>query len=219
MICIIPARKGSKRIPGKNFRAFCGGRIIDYPIAVAQESRLFREIIVATDWDAFLAHNVTRYNRRAENATGEAELEDVLSEVLDIFPCETCCLMLPTAVFVTANMLIQAVHLLRDVKIVFPVVRFEYPPQREMRRIAGNGSAYFVNPSAASANSQDLDPRYHDAGLFYMMWTVAFRDAWAWRKRLLEMENHTIEIPRTQCHDIDTEEDWEIAEMKWRAMQ
>lgn len=48
-IAIITARGGSKRIPKKNIKKFCGKPIISYSIFAALESRIFDEVMVSTD--------------------------------------------------------------------------------------------------------------------------------------------------------------------------
>ena len=48
-LAIIPARGGSKRIPGKNIKHFAGKPLIAYSIKAAQQSGLFEQIIVSTD--------------------------------------------------------------------------------------------------------------------------------------------------------------------------
>jgi hypothetical protein len=50
-LCVIPARGGSKRVPRKNIRGFCGKPMIAWSIAAAQESALFDRILVSTDDD------------------------------------------------------------------------------------------------------------------------------------------------------------------------
>ena len=138
-ICIIPARKRSKRVPGKNFREFCGQPIIEYSIAAAKEAGLFDEIIFATDADMERS-DITVYHRSPGNATDSAELEDLLAEVLDMVPCDVCCLLLPTAVFVTAGLLHRAFNMLGPdcngdytTDVVLPIVKYEYPPQRALK--------------------------------------------------------------------------------------
>ena len=222
-ICIIPARKGSKRIPGKNFREFCGQPIIEYPIAAAKESGLFDEIILATDANMERS-DITVYHRSPGNATDSAELEDVLAEVLDMSPCDLCCLLLPTAVFVTAELLQRAFNMLIPdgdgdyIDIVLPIIKYDYPPQRALKYCRTIDRHELVDTYYADKNAQDIETYYHDAGMFYVIPVDYFLYAWGLEYRLLEMKCIGIEIPRTQAHDIDTEEDWKIAEMKWVAM-
>ena len=48
-VAVIPARGGSKRIPRKNVKQFCGKPIITWPIEVVKQSELFDHILVSTD--------------------------------------------------------------------------------------------------------------------------------------------------------------------------
>lgn len=226
-ICIIPARSGSKRIPGKNMRDFLGKPIINYPAKAACESRCFAEIVVATDcdeikkWASDTFTNI--YERRPENATDEAELEDVLYEVLTdgYRDYDYCCLLLPTAVFATSERIKEGYEIIvkEDENAVFPVIQFDYPPERALVHSLTSHGMIFLNSEHIASNSQDLLSQYHDAGQFYWINVDRFRMQWGMQKRrILELGNHVIIYPATTVQDIDTEDDWKLAEMKWRLM-
>ena len=51
ILAVITARGGSKRIPRKNIKDFCGKPIIEYSIEAALKSGLFDEVMVSTDDD------------------------------------------------------------------------------------------------------------------------------------------------------------------------
>ena len=86
-LAIITARGGSKRIPKKNIRDFCGKPILAYSIEAALSSRLFDHVMVSTD-DTEIAEIAKKYGAevpifRSEATSGDfATTNDVLAEVL-----------------------------------------------------------------------------------------------------------------------------------------
>lgn len=219
-LAIIPARGGSKRIEKKNIRPFLGKPIMAYSIEAARASGLFDEVMVSTD-DGEFADVAKSFGAsvpflRSEATSGDyAPLSAVIDEVLEAYrrqgrEFDSWCCILPTAPFVTAGMLRDSFGTFseRGFDTLRPVVRFSYPIQRAFR-MKDDSSVEFINPETASMRSQDLEPAFHDAGLFY--WgTVAegFRGKrWG-----------AFEIPESACQDIDTPEDWVIAEMKYKIL-
>ncbi len=221
-IAIITARGGSKRIPRKNIREFCGKPILAYSIQAARECGLFDRVMVSTD-DEEIGETARRYGaevpfRRSEEAAGDvATTSSVLLEVLGEYEkrgeCfDTLCCVYPTAPFVTAERLRQAVSLLEEsgADSVLPVVRFSFPPQRCV--VMQEGRLQFKWPEYAQTRSQDLEPFYHDAGQYYCLRVKSFLE-----QRALVMD-HTVPLilPEMEIQDIDTEEDWELAQVKYR---
>ena len=139
-VAIITARGGSKRIPKKNIKQFCGKPIIAYSIEAAVKSQMFDEIMVSTESDE-IADIARQYGasvpfmRSAENADDFADTTDVLLEVLECYKKtgrefdEFCCIY-PTAPFITAEKLIQSHKLLENEEVynVVPMVPFSFPP-------------------------------------------------------------------------------------------
>lgn len=219
MICIIPARGGSKRIPGKNVKDFCGKPIIDHAVKLGKET--CSPVIVSTDSAGIATPLIDRgiivTARSEQTASDTAELEDVVIEVLNKFQIDDgiCCLLLPTGVFATKRMILEAFNKVHSCQtdISYIITEYEHPPQRAMRLTNGTVTALFP-----MENTQYFDKRYHDAGQFYVFDIAAFRKAWSGGIRLLQMEALPIIIPPHQVHDIDTPEDWAIAEMKWKLL-
>lgn len=223
-IAVITARGGSKRIPKKNIRAFCGRPIIEYSIEAAQKSGLFDEVMVSTDSEeiaeiAKAAGAALPFMRSAENAGDYASTADVLFEVLTEYEkngkCfDTVCCLYPTAPFVTAEKLKRAVALLeeQDVDSVVPVVRYSFPPQRAF--VVRDGFTVMKYPEHAVTRSQDLEPYFHDCGQFYCMQTERFLT----KKQIFTDCMLSIEMPEMQVQDIDNESDWKLAELKYRMM-
>lgn len=224
-IAIITARGGSKRIPRKNIKEFCGKPILAYSIEAAGESGLFDTVMVSTD-DEEIAEIARQYGaqvpfyRSEKTANDYATTNDVLLEVLEEYErrgerYEIGCCLYPTAPFVTARKLQAAMaqFLGSDADALIPVVPFSYPPQRAM--IVREGRLVFEYPQYLDSRSQDLEPHYHDVGQFYLFRTEAFQ-----RNRKLMIGNILpYVISEMEVQDIDNQTDWEIAEMKYRVMK
>lgn len=221
-IAIITARGGSKRIPRKNIKEFCGKPILAYSIEAAKDSGLFDRVMVSTE-DEEIAEVARHYGAeipffRSESTSGDfATTNDVLLEVLAEYAkrgerFELACCIYPTAPFVTAEKLKCAVEklLASDADTLIPVVQFSYPPQRAM--IVRQGRLVFEYPQYLDSRSQDLEPHYHDAGQFYVFRTEAFLR----NKRLMVGNILPFEVSEMEVQDIDNESDWEIAEIKYR---
>lgn len=224
-IAIITARGGSKRIPRKNIREFCGKPILAYSIEAARESKLFDTVMVSTD-DEEIAEIARRYGAevpfyRSENTAGDfATTNDVLLEVLAEYEkrgehYELGCCIYPTAPFVTAEKLRDAAERLENsgADTLIPVVAFSYPPQRAM--IVKEGRLVFESPQYLDSRSQDLEPHYHDVGQFYLFYTEAFKR----NKKLMTGDILPYVVSELEVQDIDNLTDWEIAEMKYRFMK
>ena len=222
-VAIITARGGSKRIPHKNIRDFCGKPIISYSIEAALSSGVFDEVMVSTDSEE-IAQVAREYgaripfSRSAQTAGDYASTDEVIYEVLQAYEkqgirFERFCCIYPTAPFLTADKLKQAMSLLDTSESVMPVVPFSYPPQRGL--ILEGGRIRRKYPEFLTARSQDLEKMYHDCGQFYACRTDAFfRDSTTDVDDLVPMI-----MPEMEVQDIDTEEDWAIAELKYRKMQ
>lgn len=222
-IAIITARGGSKRIPRKNIREFCGRPIITYSIEAALKSGLFDEVMVSTDDEqiAGIAREAgaqVPFMRSSESAGDYASTDDVIMEVLETYRAQgrefdTFCCLYPTAPFVTEEKLKKAMELLKKADSVMPVVKFSFPPQRCMVMNEA-GELHMKWPEHAKTRSQDLEPYYHDCGQFYFCKTGLF------------MEYKTTDLPHMvamvvselEVQDIDNFEDWEIAELKYQKM-
>ena len=227
-LCIIPARGGSKRIPKKNIRTFCGKPIIEWVIEAAKKSRCFNKtgnfIVVSTDDQeiAEISHNAGAivFWRSPENASDTAVLSDVIHEVLKNYrknPFKYLCCLLPTAALVNAAEIQTTLKILKnnpDVDQVLPVVKFGYPIQRALRRDEGY-KVSLMQPEHMNSLSQNLEPAYHDAGQFYWMRTHAFMR----EQTILLKYALGYELPETEVQDIDHEEDWRLAKIKFRAME
>ena len=223
-ICVITARGGSKRIPRKNIREFCGKPIIAYSIEVALQSGVFDEVMVSTD-DEEIAEVAREYGakvpfmRSAETSNDFATTADVIREVLSEYEAMSCkfdvvgCLY-PTAPFVSVDELKQATSMIdAGANSVIPVTAFDFPPLRGFS-VGEDGSLEYAFPEYATTRSQDLPEMVHDCGRFYFAKVGAFLESGGF----ITDVTRALRIPSKLVQDIDTPEDWEIAEQKYRAM-
>lgn len=221
-VAIITARGGSKRIPKKNIKEFCGKPIIAYSIEAAKKSAVFDEIMVSTD-DSEIADLALKYGakvpflRSGKNADDHATTVDVLAEVLEEYQkigieFHTLCCIYPTAPFVTAERLRKAMEILNDTNAdsVMPVTAFSFPPMRGMHIREGNLT--YCWPEYMNRRSQDIETMYHDCGQFYCIKAASFLK----NRKMVTEHTKAIIVPEHEVQDIDTMEDWAIAEMKYR---
>ncbi|MBY0353731.1 pseudaminic acid cytidylyltransferase [Candidatus Babeliales bacterium] len=223
-VAIIPARGGSKRIPRKNIKSFLGQPIISYSIQAALQAGCFDEVMVSTDdvEIADIAKNVgaqVPFIRSASNADDHAMLADVIEEVLLEYHKQGknftyfCCI-LPTAPFVSAQRLKEGFAMLTESKVdsVVPVVRFSYPVQRAVR--VDDDKLSMLWPENYNKRSQDLEPVYHDCGQFYFMKSQSLLE----QKQLFAKNTMAIKLSELEVQDIDSLEDWKIAELKYKVI-
>lgn len=222
-LAIITARGGSKRIPRKNTKDFCGKPILCYSIDAARDAGVFDEIMVSTE-DKEIAQIAKEagasipFLRSEKNAGDYASTDDVIMEVLNSYQeigqsFEAFCCLYPTAPFLSGERLRSAMALLDQAEGVMPIVPFSYPPQRGLL-ISKEGYVKWQFPEYATTRSQDLPQIYHDCGQFYACRTEAFLKA-----KTTDVE-HLLPLILTEMEvqDIDTPEDWTIAEMKYRML-
>lgn len=223
-IAIITARGGSKRIPKKNIREFCGRPIIAYSIEAALQSGIFDEVMVSTDSEEIAAvagkwgANVP-FMRSEKTSNDWAGTADVVREVIESYSLrkrefDTLCCIYPTAPFITAERLRQAREVLEEkgADSLMPVVRFSFPPQRGM--IVKDGHIGYKYPEFMNSRSQDLEPMYHDCGQFYFCKTDAFLKY----NTLVTPNTMPLEMPEEEVQDIDNLSDWELAELKYKLL-
>lgn len=223
-VAIITARGGSKRIPRKNIRPFLGKPILEYSIEAALQTELFEEVMVSTD-DTEIAQIAQQagakvpFFRSEQTANDFATTADVIAEVLAAYAqagkeFQAACCIYPTAPFVTANMLSTAMQLLEQEQAdcVIPVVKFSFPPQRGV--VINQGRIVPKWPENMTKRSQDLEPLYHDCGQFYCLNVERFL-----QQKAIWME-HAVPLIQEERYvqDIDTLEDWALAEMKYKLL-
>jgi N-acylneuraminate cytidylyltransferase len=220
-IAIITARGGSKRIPRKNIKDFLGRPIIAYSIEAALNAGCFDEVMVSTD-DKEIADIAKRlgakvpFLRSEKNADDYSTTADVIKEVILEYrergnEFDSLCCIYPTAPFVTAEKLKDAMLKLTESQAdcVLPIVKYSYPVQRSLK--IEDGKAVMNWPENYFARSQDLTPIYHDCGQFYCMNTESLLS----QMKLFAKNTLPIITSEEEVQDIDNEEDWKLAEIKY----
>ncbi len=223
-VAIITARGGSKRIPRKNVKEFLGKPILLYSIEAAINSGIFDEVMVSTEDEeimqlALKAGAKVPFVRSSEAANDFSTTTDVLLEVFDSYKkigeeFEYACCIYPTAPFTTAKCLKEAMGMLEENQVdsVIPVVRFGFPPQRGL--VINEGKVAFKYPEHTFTRSQDLEPFYHDSGQFYCFKVDSFLK----EKRVFMTNTLGYERSELEVQDIDTLEDWKLAELKYQML-
>jgi len=223
-LCVIPARGGSKRIPRKNIREFCGKPMIAWSIEAAKASSCFDHVIVSTD-DQEIAQISESYGaeipfiRPNELSTDLIGTIPVIHHAVEwsnknIGVVRAVCCLYPTAPFVEAEDLRKGLKALLEsgADYAFSVTRYGHPIQRAIR-ITSKGRIQMLEPLNFNRRSQDLQEAWHDAGQFY--WGKA--QAWLDQKPLFTEDSVPVVLPRHAAQDIDTMEDWKMVEMLFMA--
>ena len=221
-LAIIPARGGSKRIPRKNIKDFLGKPIIAYSIESALKCGLFDEVMVSTD-DEEIAKIARQYGakvpffRSKKTADDFSTIENVIKEVLDCYEKkgqifdEFCCIS-------STSPLLETNHLSASYKLfsnsnyysLLPVVRYSYPIQRALKLV--DSKIVMSQPNFIHSRSQDLEPMFHDAGVFYWMNTQKFIE----ELEIICSNTGMFELSELEVQDIDNETDWTLAEFKFQ---
>jgi len=222
-ICIIPARGGSKRIPKKNIRDFCGKPMIAHSIEAAKASGVFDRIVVSTDSDEIAAvakaQGAEILMRSAELSDDYTTSETVFNHILEQLKkeddtLEYACQLFATAPFVLPRFLREGLEKLKEAgaTTAFPVAAFPYPIQRALK-INEAGSLEMFWPENREARTQDLPEAYYDAGQFYWV------DGCKYEGVTYAPDAVPVLFPPHLVHDIDTPEDWERAELMFKALE
>jgi N-acylneuraminate cytidylyltransferase len=225
-LAVLPARGGSKRIPRKNIREFCGKPIIAWPIAAAIESGAFDAVIVSTDApeiaETALAHGAqVPFIRPADLSDDSTPTTPVIAHATQWAldrgwaVSEVCCLY-PTAPMVVPTDIVDGLRTLIDGGWDFVLTATDYAAVifRAFRKAESGGMEMFF-PEHFSTRSQDLPRALHDAGQFYWGRT----DAWLSGRPLFGQRSAPLLIPRWRVQDIDTPDDWQRGEALFKALQ
>ena len=226
IIAVIPARGGSKRIPHKNIKPFCGKSMIVYSIEAAKGTGIFDRIIVSTDSKeiASIAKEsgaeipFMRPAALADDYTGtDAVILDALKRLMeDGEEIDYICCIYATAPFAKAEYIIKGYNILRDNNATscFSVTTYPFPIFRSLKINSQNRLEMFW-PEYRETRSQDLPEAYHDAGQFY--WADAKK--YLKEKQFYSKDAVPVILPRYLVQDIDTPEDWETAEKMYSVLQ
>lgn len=224
-IAVIPARAGSKRIPRKNIKLFCGSPMIAWTIKAARECGVLDQIVVSTDDDEIaevaraLGAEVpfSRPPHLSDDYTGTSP---VVAHAIQWYQANGYCIDLACCIYATAPFL-RPDDMKRGLELItgagaefaFSVTSYAFPIQRAIK-LNSQGRVEMFQPQYLDTRSQDLEVAYHDAGQFY--WGRA--EAWISNKSIFSVDSVPVILPRYRVQDIDTEEDWERAEWMFKAL-
>ncbi len=225
-ICIIPARGGSKRIPKKNIKEFCGKPIIKYAIDIAVKSKLFDHVIVSTD-DEEIAQTAKNSGAeipfiRPKNISGDyVGTLPVIRHTIDFyikqgFKLNFVACLYATAPFILKKDLVNSINNLKDKypeKIIFSATNYSHPIQRALTLTTENFSKA-INPESVNNRTQDLTESFHDAAQFY----IGNVNSWMKTDNIL-IGNVPYFLPSWRVNDIDNLDDWIRAELLFESLK
>ncbi len=223
-ICVIPARGGSKRIPNKNIRAFCGKPIIEWSIEAALRSKCFDKVIVSTDSEEISeickkSGAEVPFIRPKYLADDHTPTTPVINHAINFINekyqiVEYACCIYATAPFIEPKYIKMGFEkiIAEKANFAFSATSYPFPIQRAIMINLKNRSQMFF-PEEFNTRSQDLKSSYHDAAQFY--WGKA--SAWTSNKNIFN-DSIPIIIPRFKVQDIDDEEDWLRAELMFKSI-
>lgn len=221
---VIPARSGSQRIPGKNIRPVNGIPALARVIALCQEADIANRIFVSTDSTeiadvALAAGAQVPFNRPGELADAHTGIIQVIQHSVRelALPAETAVACVYATAFTLdprdlaagRNRLAESA----DDSFIVSVTPFDYPIQRALE-MSERGHLTMLEMDHAGTRSQDLPERWHDAGQF--IWGTA--DTWLSASSVWDNAQGQ-PVARWRSIDIDTEEDWEHAELVLQAIE
>lgn len=211
IVAMIPARMGSRRVPNKNIRYMCGKPLINYPIEMAVDSNLFDEIWVNTESDKLGKYcenfGIGFHKRPSELANDKATNRDFVYEFLKTHDCEYVVMINPTSPALKKETVSEFIRFVKenDFDTVMSVVNVKAEALCRGEKINFDGKDKIP--------SEKLDE------ISYIVWAMT-----CWKRdtfiNLQDTGNCPVfgenigyfEIPKDEATDIDTEEDWRIAE-------
>ena len=220
-VCLIPARQGSKRIPGKNILQFNGKPMLRWAVETAVDSGLFEKIIVSTDCQdiaqiAIDSGASVPFIRPAACSNDFATDDDVRTHFINWLHSkdirfDMLCYMYPTSVFLTQEVLLKTCKLLEqstEATMSIPLAKFRNSIYRSFD-IDRSGNAFFRYPEFAYQRSQDLPEAYFDSGQCYWFNLHKYDEP---RKMV------PFVIDSIYAQDIDTLADLQIADLLFKAL-
>ncbi len=220
-ICIIPARKGSKRIKNKNLKFFCGKPIISHVIQNLKKFNMFDKIVVSTN------------SKKIENIAKKLGIEVLIrSEKLsnDFTDTKTVIVdaikklekknlnfnkivcVYPTSVFLKINHLKLAIKKLKKkTSFVYSAKKYEHTIFRSFYKNK-NGRVKLNFKIDLNRRTQSFKETYHDAAQFCLGW----KNSWLLEKKVFNDRSDFVIFSRLSSYDIDNYEDWKNAEVLWK---
>lgn len=220
VLCVIPARGGSKRIKRKNVRDFAGRPMLTHALTAALESGVFDHVHVSTEDDevasvAAAAGAEPVFRRNPALADDHTPIRDVVRTELARFAMEgrsfkTVALVYATAVLIDAEDLRGAASAFAEEpeKPLLAVVDAGTPLERLM--VDSEGVLRPALLEGFANRTQDLTPAYRDAGAFCFFSATTLE---ADTDGAQALDFRPFALPHWKAVDIDTEDDWRFAEL------
>ena len=226
IIAIIPARGGSKRIPGKNYKKFNGKPIIAITIQKLKKSKLFDQIIVSTDNKKIA--KIAKKNgaeipfKRPKNLSDDYTAgTSVISHSVRFlinkgYNFDYVCCVYATNPFLKVSDLKKGFKKIKSKKVnyVFSATPYKFPFFRSFTFSNKKGIKVLFKKNI-NKRSQNLKTIMCDAGQFY--WGK--KNAWIMEKEIFARGSDIIEIPEWRYHDLDTLSDWKRAELSYKILK
>ncbi len=225
-IAVIPAREGSKRIPGKNIFPILNKPAISYAIQTALNSGLFTEVFVSTDSPviASVAQSfgaTIRKLREPKLSDDHATTIEVISGFIksslqpEERPDFVCCIY-PVTPLLTVKRLDEGYNLALEhpTDFVFAAMPTNTSPERSFR-IDINHKTSLQRVDYADTRTQDIVQYFQDAGQFYWGST----DSWINNRSILGTDCRAVKFKRYEVIDVDEIEDMNLLETLVRARQ
>ena len=223
ILCVIPARGGSKRIKNKNIKKFLGKSIISYSIRQAIKSKMFDKIIVSTDSKKIAKIAITYgaevlFERPKKLSNDYVGVQSVISHSIkwienNISNVKHVCCVYPASPLIESKNIINAYKIFKKKKwdFIISASKFYYPIQRAFF-LKKNQSVKMFNKKNYNKRSQDLIESYHDSGQF--CWGTA--KAWKSKKNIFNSKSTIFKLDQFSSHDVDNLEDLKISEKLYR---
>ncbi|WLH02856.1 acylneuraminate cytidylyltransferase family protein [Pseudomonas beijingensis] len=225
ILAVVPARAGSKRLPGKNLLDLHGKPLIRWTLEAALESQVVDQLVVSSDDDAILAEGIRlglhTIRRPVDLASDTAATVDVLVHTLESLAKEgvrpaRLMLLQPTSPLRKAEDIYQAVQCMDKTKAesIISVCRCEHSPLWSNTLEADGFMDDFLRPEILNQRSQDLPVYYRLNGAIYLAKTESFL-----KSRGFFMRNSQAFImPTERSIDIDTPLDFKVCEYLYDTM-
>ena len=213
-VAIFPARYGSKRIKNKNIKLINHKPILKITFEIIKKSKLFDLIVLSSDSDRILKIGkkigFDILSKRPKRISGDKVgttkvIQYEIKKLKEKIIFENVCCIYPTGIFIEKKFLKKAFLALKKNKnaFIFPVQKYNHPIERSFE-IVNKIKLKFSRENFKSRRTQDLKPKVHDAGQFYLAKT------YTWFKKN-QKNLFGIKIPRFSSFDIDTNQDLQDA--------
>lgn len=223
-LAIIPARGGSKRIPGKNIKFFLGKPIISYSIKTVLKSNIFDKVIVSTDSKEIASvareHGAeTPFIRPAELADDFCGTTEVIAHAIKWYQkkgyqIDLVCCVYATSPFISPETIIKGMKILKETDKQYSLTVTHFPSSIHRALKIDKNQIGMLWPENFNIRSQDLKEAYYDAGQMYCGKPKAFIDGLPF----FTNQSAPIILPNYLVQDIDTIEQWKTAELMFKAM-